>query len=479
MAKNSLARAEKKIALLAVVGAVAYIVWFGWYKFFREVEQPAFASEAERFMYGSMGSEDDRGLPYMIWLALPRIFPEYLPGPGGYASLGVVWEEGKELPAGFSKKTVGFDRVTNNCAACHTATYRTREDQTPIVVPAAPANTSNVQEYIRFLSDCAGDPRFNADVILAEIAMIKKLSWVDRLIYRFLLIPLTKKAILEQRDQFAWMNREGWADWGPGRDDPMNLTKYFMTEMPTDDTIGNADFPSIWNLKLREGQSMNWAGETLSSRAVIIDSALGLGMPPTAEWVKRMEDLDAWLKQLAPPKYPMPIDEALAGAGRVVYERACASCHEMGSEYVGTVIDIAEIGTDPERLITWTQEAADIANQVVKDLGVTRKNMVKTNGYVAQPLDGVWMRAPYLHNGAVPTMRDLLEPPAKRTVVFYRGYDLVDAVNLGFISQGAEAERVGFRFDTRERGNGNGGHLYGTDLPQQDKEALIEYMKTQ
>src|SRR6266705_974335 len=91
------------LVLLAVAGA-----WFGWYKFFREEDQPPFANEAERFKYGSIGAEFSRGIPYWIWVVLPRIFPDLTPGAGGYKSFGLVWEEGQEIPVGFSKKVIGF-----------------------------------------------------------------------------------------------------------------------------------------------------------------------------------------------------------------------------------------------------------------------------------------------------------------------------------------------------------------------------------
>ncbi len=77
-----------------------------------------------RFKYGSIGAERDAGIPYWIFYVLPRMFPDKLPGPGGYAAFGVVWEEGQELPVGFSKKVVGFPRVANNCASCHTTMRR-------------------------------------------------------------------------------------------------------------------------------------------------------------------------------------------------------------------------------------------------------------------------------------------------------------------------------------------------------------------
>jgi hypothetical protein len=79
------------------------------------------------------------------------------------------------------------------------------------------------------------------------------------------------------------------------------------------------------------------------------------------------------------------------------------------------LIPLAEIGTDLERVKTWTQAAADEANRRVKDMGIDRPNMVKQEGYQSPPLDGVWLRAPYLHNGSVPNMRELLERPEQRS----------------------------------------------------------------
>lgn len=481
------------IVALVVIGAFG--AWFGWYKFFREEPEPAWASEAERFKYGSIGAENTRGLPYYIWMVLPRAFPEYVPGPGGYKAFGLVWEEGKEMPVGFTKKTIGFPRVANNCAICHVGTWRSKEDETPKVVVAAPSHTTNVQGLLRFLTNCGKDPRFTATTLLAEIDREVKLSFIDRLIYRFALIPLTRRALQQQDEALKWMNRKGWPDWGPGRDDPMNLTKYFMTSMAVDNTTGQADFPSIWNLKIRKGEGLylNWSCDTPAVRSVLIDSALGLGAAPDpnlpldelnwsshrrAWFLKRMEDLDHFLSETPPPPYPFPIDAALAGRGKTLYAQHCASCHDSGGRFTNKPVPLAEIGTDAERVNTWTQGAADEANRRVKEMGINRPNMVKIECYQSPPLDGLWMRAPYLHNGSVPTLRDLLAPEAERPKTFYRGYDVYDPKNVGFVTQGPDLKRVGWKHDVAERGNGNQGHRYGTNLPAGDKEALLEYLKT-
>src|SRR5690606_28533451 len=101
----------------------------------------------------------------------------------------------------------------------------------------------------------------------------------------------------------------------------------------------------------------------------------------------------------------------------------------------------------------------------------------KTWGYANVPLDGLWLRAPYLHNGSVPTLAALLDP-ALRPARFRIGYDVYDYESVGFVSEGPDAEARGWLYDTSLPGNGNGGHLYGAALPAEQKRALLEYLKT-
>ncbi len=66
----------------------------------------------------------------------------------------------------------------------------------------------------------------------------------------------------------------------------------------------------------------------------------------------------------------------------------------------------------------------------------------------------------------------------RRPPVFFRGYDVYDQDRAGFVADvGSEAGRSFTRFDVHVRGNGNGGHEYGLDLPPADKDALVEYLK--
>ncbi len=235
---------------LLLLGAIAGTV--GWYKFFREVDQHFDSMEAY-FKNGSIGTEQASGIPYWIWVVLPRMFPEYLPGPGGYNSLGAFNDPGNDMPAGFSKKTIGFERVGVNCALCHLASVRYSPSELPVLFPAGPSNTVDVLGYQRFLFKSAADPRFNAKNILAQVDSIYKLSFLDRLLYKYALIPATKKALLKQKEKFAWTDVR--PNWGPGRIDPFNPVKVNVLDVSPGDTIGNSDMQPIWNLRAHKGMS--------------------------------------------------------------------------------------------------------------------------------------------------------------------------------------------------------------------------------
>lgn len=515
-----------RVVLILVILSVP-MGMFTWYKFFRNVPQPEWiTSDPEmNFLYGSIGSEGAAGIPYWIIVVLPRIFGEYLPGPGGYASLGLPWEEGKELPAGFSKKTIGFERVAFNCALCHATRYRTEIEQTPTIVAAGGSHTADIQGLLEFFNKAAADPRFNGEEILTEIDLAYPLSGIDRMLYKYLFVPLVRSQLLQRAEDFEWADTR--PRWGPGRDAPMNLTKFNFLGLPDDDSVDNTDFPSIWNLKVRTQAGRTWpeddfaptadfstidiepsklmlmnlAGDTTSFRSVLIDSALGLQAQNIPFFHQRMRELEEWLRELPPPKYPLPIDGDMAASGKTIFDQHCADCHASNQDNrMGTVIPADEVGTDRYRTDAWTKQAADGANETVAEMGIQRTPMSKpaTPGYTAQPMDGLWLRAPYFHNGSVPTVRDLLTPPDERPKYFYRGYDVLDQEDLGFITERccdeettsqcvdpAEEPRCipphenAWPYDVTEKGNGNQGHTYGTDLSESDKNALIEFLKTQ
>ena len=462
------------ISLLLVVGFVGYLAWENLF-----LEVPiSYESPEDHFKYGSIGTENAEGLPYWVWLVLPRLFPEHLPGSGGYTSLGMTWEEGQETPIGITKKTIGFPRQGISCAVCHHATVRDSPEAKPTLFLAAPANKFDSQGYLRFLFACANDPRFTPDYILEEIETYNHdFSAFEKLLYRYLIIPQTKKAILEQQQSYAWMASR--PDWGPGRIDPFNPVKFRILDQPLDETIGNSDMMPIWNETRHEGFDYHWDGLVTSLIEGVRTGAIGDGATKKSVDIAGLDRVNQFIKDIPPPAYPYAVDSALAQQGKQLFSNQCASCHAFGGERTGTVIPVEEVGTDRHRLDMWTQAAADSYNEFAEGYDWDFDTLQKTNGYVSVALDGLWLRAPYLHNGSVPTLRDLLATPENRPQVFYRGDDLYDSEKVGFVSDVAEEKgKQYFKYDTRVPANGNQGHLYGTDLTGEQKNALIEYMKT-
>jgi mono/diheme cytochrome c family protein len=473
------------IVLVLLTGAVSLQAY---YRLDRVAPVPQFESAEDHFLYGSIGTEEERGIPYWIWLVLPRIFPEYLPASGGYTSIGIMAHEGHEMPIGFSKVEIGVPRVGINCALCHTATVRAAPAVAPMVYPGAPAHQTGAQEYMRFLVAAAADPRFTADTILDEIARNVQLSLPDRLLYRFVLIPDTRRALLRRADEDSAAKRE----WGRGRTDLVGHAKFTILRQRADATIGTADAMPLWHLKSREANGYQWDRSMASLPEVVRSSALIEGA--SMRWMDIDTELwdrsDArqpsslrrvleYLSDLKPPAYPFAVNSTLAAAGATTYASNCAQCHDANGSRANSPIPIDEIGTDRSRLDAWTAGSAEAFNAFGEGHPWKFSSFRKASaGYVAPPLDGVWLAAPYLHNGSVPTLSDLLEPPANRPTRFWRGDDVYDQARVGFISDDADAQRLGTLLDVTQPGNGNGGHTYGTTLPADQKRALIEYLKT-
>jgi mono/diheme cytochrome c family protein len=480
-------RRKLKIATVAILAVLAAGAALFWWKFLKS-EEEAFTDATERFKYGSLGGEAIAGIPYAIFMVLPRVFPDlvakyavdgYGPqkaGYGGYGAFGLSWEEGRRLPIGFSIKRVGFERVTVNCALCHTTSYRLVGAENSHFAVGGPGHTVNVQGLVRFLIAASRDERFRPERLMPEIALQFKLDWIDWLLYSAVLIPKSRLALHLLEHELAWMNDR--PAWGPGRDDAFNLPKFILTQSPWDNTVGNTDFPAVWRMRARTGHLLHSGGEAKALYAVTATSALGIGALPGKTFKEMARWTDSFIADLAPPPFPAPVDKDLATRGEAVFRAKCGDCHDAKGSRVGTAIVLAEIGTDPEHVRTFSEADADRMNALTRLLGIDAP-LQAAQGYVARPLVGVWLLGPYLHNGSVPTLRDLLSPPDQRPKIFHRGVDLVDFENVGFVATGPVAEAQGFRFDTSLKGNGNGGHAYGSDLPNEQKDALIEYLKSQ
>jgi hypothetical protein len=313
------------------------------------------------------------------------------------------------------------------------------------------------------------------------------LNVLERFVYRQFAIPQTKSELLARAPRLTFINRQ--PAWGPGRVDTFNPYKALQFNFPMDtlsddEIIGTVDLPSIWQQRPREGMQLHWDGDNSSVEERNKSAALGAGVTPASIDLPRIRRIEDWLLDVTPPAYPYPIDQVRASQGKPVYQEYCAACHgESGRSftgaYVGKVTPIDEIGTDRHRLDSYTYELLENQNTLYAGYPWRFNKFRKTNGYANMPLDGLWLRAPYLHNGSVPTVRDLLNAPETRPTVFYRGNDVIDRDNLGFVSTMAEAGgRRFFRYDTTLPGNSSAGHSYGVHLSEAEKAALVEFLKT-
>jgi mono/diheme cytochrome c family protein len=448
---------------------------FFWYKLFRRVIT-VYSDPVEHFKYGSIGVEVPAGIPYWIWVVLPRVFADKLPGPGGYVALGATWEMGKELPIGFTKEIVGIPRVGVNCAGCHTTSVRTGPNTKPAFYLGGPSSRFQAQGYVRFLFACASDPRFSPETLMNAILAIYDMPFIDRVLYRYLVIPYTRREILKnERENYYWMPER--PDWGPGRTD-MNPFQRQVMRLPDDHTIGSTDVMPIWNERAHEGMLHHSDGMNTTFVESARSAALAAGATKSSIDIAAIDRIQAFLMDLPAPVFPFSIDQSLAAQGHIIFSSHCADCHGFGGSRTGKVVPLSEIGTDPSRNRHWSQRSADVFNHWAEGYPWAFHHFRSSDGYLSAPLEGIWARAPYLHNGSVPDMSELLDPPEKRSKIFYRGYDVYDPGNLGFLSSGAEAQAAGFRYDTSIEGNGNQGHNYATNLSAAEKRALLEYLKT-
>jgi hypothetical protein len=456
----------------------------------RAVEYP---DVTEHFKYGSTGGERLAGIPYSVWMALPELFPEYLPGKG-YASLGFLYEKGKDLPVGVSKRKYrGIDVVSFNCAICHMGSVRDDAKGEPRYHAGMPSNTVDLRGYYEFLFNVVGDSKFTPPLILAQIKnMGIREDFINKMILRYYAIYVMRDFLLGFKQRLAFVMEE--PSFGPGRIDTFSPAKalfnFRMDRAPAEEKLGVADFPSIWYQRQREGMQLHWDGNNTKVEERNRSAAFGTGAYPASLDREKIGRIETWLLDAAPPRYPYTVRDELKVRGSRLYADLCADCHgKNGKEFgpgqgkIGTVTPINQIGTDRHRLDSYTFDLAVNQNVLYAEHGDERfSHFRKTYGYANMPLDGVWLRAPYLHNGSVPTLRDLLEPSTARPPVFYRGDDVYDPVKAGFVS--SESERNGrklFRYDTSVAGNSRQGHegkAYGTDLPAADKDALVEYLKT-
>ncbi len=252
--------------------------------------------------------------------------------------------------------------------------------------------------------------------------------------------------------------------------------------------------------------------------------------------LKELHAIESWVVDLKPPRWQEdifgPIDPKLAAEGQSLFGRHCAQCHNAqpyarstetntkGESFIKIGrTDFREIGTDPAYVTSFIQRVVHtnpattleprappdgpipvaqyfspvvdaIIERAMDDQSIGDADRAAMKGFrqnppdgperllqlKASPLPGTWATGPFLHNGSVPTVYELLSPVAERRTVFWTGGRELDRQRLGYVSDEAPGR---FRFDTSLPGNGRGGHLYPkAGLTPDERMAVIEYLKT-
>jgi hypothetical protein len=209
------------------------------------------------------------------------------------------------------------------------------------------------------------------------------------------------------------------------------------------------------------------------------------------EWEDDFRDVFAYIESIEPPKYPYPIDDQLASRGRIAFNRVCADCHgtygqtpEEKDTWPARVVPLDEVKTDPVRFQSLNAAQRNAyGSSWFTDYGKL-PNVNEPKGYIAQPLDGIWASAPYFHNGSVPTLWHVLHPN-DRPVVWKRSEAGYDQKLVGLEIQTYKAlpnslpgdERRQY-FNTLGFGKSAEGHRFPDELTEDEKTAVLEYLKT-
>ncbi len=249
---------------------------------------------------------------------------------------------------------------------------------------------------------------------------------------------------------------------------------------------------------------------------------------PSSIQIQNLGYIQKVFYQLTAPKWPTHLagepDATLRAQGEKIYQKECLQCHSLVNDkdpkrqLAAVLVPAAEVGTDMrmvnnfsagrvktgelegKHFALWFGEKFgpqakrldvvmhvtagalarhpwDSLRAIIKEYASNLERKVDDNilYYKARPINGIWASAPYLHNGSVPTVYDLLLPVSLRPTNFYVGNRELDTVKLG--NHSTQVEGASF-FDTTQVGNSNSGHEYGTRLSEPERMALLEYIKT-
>jgi hypothetical protein len=287
---------------------------------------------------------------------------------------------------------------------------------------------------------------------------------------------------------------------------PISIIRYWLytyqgKSYPEDLTPGAVKVPVFWGYaeKRKVGQFCDGGGNgKLPGWGAAVELAAGQDpfMLNDVEYLKKLELVEDNIGNILPPKYPFAINSKQAEKGKKLFNENCLKCHgeherDKDGFPVFTApkhISIKKLQTDNDRLSGNTPEFYElVANNPINH--VLQANYFEP-GYFAPKLFGVWARFPYLHNGSVPNIYELLSSPEERSAVFSlkdAGEEKrFDTKKLGLKTENKKSKEYKELLNSNARnvyktsklGQSNSGHHNYPKFTETEKDELIEYLKT-
>jgi len=456
------------------------------------------------FTRTGIGDPYRAGVPYPIFLALLRAFPQTFGADtsalaqkfGFVARAADPASEDADVRAGLP---IGMhlttDPITNvpfvvtNCSLCHTERLRWPGGETLVV--GLGNKRVRIHAYDAAFAAITQQKSFTVEKLgrlAREAAHEHKIAWPGQ--YADAMVAGAIAALRTRASERAELH-ELVAHGPPGRVATIEAFVPALRELSGKPIaygrdIGWAKVPDVIGFRNRVTLSWDGSGEgPMDLLAVEADIAAGVRVA----WMERHPfqgaSLGAYLRQPPPrPTFPGKFDRGLAERGRVLFEEHCSDCHGKYArdgdplEYDEQVIALADIGTDPMRASSATDSFERVANDPVLTRGYTKFR--RTFGYVPPVLTNVWARAPYGHAGQWPSLAVLATPPDQRPTKFVvdldAPYDLTD-VGVETRAPGGALRAGEYLHDATKPGFSIAGHPFLAELGK-DAPAVIEYLKS-
>lgn len=246
--------------------------------------------------------------------------------------------------------------------------------------------------------------------------------------------------------------------------------------------------PAWWMLARKERLYVDGAGDASGHRSTMA-TLVAFGVTPDQLQAREadFEDIAHFMRSIPVPCWNLTeINPDARARGQQLFNANCAECHGTHSgdaaSFPNLIVDRMDVGTDPMRAANFGPAEATALNAS----WFGQPPLMSTGAYLAQPLIGIWARAPYFHNGSVPDLLGVLDSRQRPTRWMRTGSELADY----------DIARVGFRFtpvdnpsdpntragrlvyDTTREGMGNEGHTYGDFLTDPERSDLLEYLRS-